>query len=243
MTGGATPKRAIVLAAGLGLRMRPLTERTPKPLIEVGGRPMIDWALGALRRAGVEKVVVNTHHLADQMVRHLGRYGDWIEISDESEELLESGGGVVKALPLLGREAFFLLNADSLWIDGKSPELERLALAWRDEDMDILLMLAPLEMATGHSGKADFVMDGEGRLARAPDPARGYVYAGAVILHPRLLEGIAAEPHSLNRHFDRAIAAGRLHGMVMEGAWFTVGTPAAIGEVEAALARLRHPVS
>jgi N-acetyl-alpha-D-muramate 1-phosphate uridylyltransferase len=232
--------QVLILCGGRGTR---LNGERPKPLIEIGGRPMIDWALGALRRAGVEKVVVNTHHLADQMVRHLGRYGDWIEISDESEELLESGGGVVKALPRLGREAFFLLNADSLWIDEESPELQRLALAWRNEEMDILLMLAPLDMATGHSGKADFVMDGEGRLARAPDPANGHVYAGAAILHPRLFEGVKAAPHSVNVHFDRAIAAGRLYGMVMEGAWFTVGTPSAIGEVVGALARLRHPVS
>jgi N-acetyl-alpha-D-muramate 1-phosphate uridylyltransferase len=232
---GAIPRKAIVLSAGLGIRMRPLTETMPKPLIEVGGKPLIDRALQALREAGVERAVVNVHHLAEQMIRHLETYGDWVVVSDETEQLLDSAGGVVKALPHLGREPFLLLNADSFWVDAEGSSLDRLALAWDGGAMDILLMLSPLETATGHNGKADFTMNGTGRLARAADRSEGFVYAGAAIIRPRIFEGAAAEPHGLNLYFDRAIAAGRLFGVVMQGHWFTVGTPEAITEAEAAL--------
>lgn len=232
------PKRAIVLSAGLGTRMRPITDSMPKPLVEVGGMPMIDRALDALQRAGVEKVVVNVHHFADRMIAHLARRGAFVTISDERDKLLDSAGGIVKALPQLGEEAFLLLNADSFWIDGEEPELERLALAWDGAAMDILLMLSPLDSATGHHGKADFTRDASGRLSRAVDRSQGLVYAGAAILHPRLFAGASAEPHGLNLYFDRAIAAGRMFGLPMRGHWFTVGTPEAIGEAEAELARL-----
>jgi len=182
--------------------------------------------------------VVNVHHFADQMIAHLARHGDFVTISDESDRLLDSAGGVVKALPLLGGTPFLLLNADSFWIDGESSELERLALAWNDDAMDILLMLSPLDTATGHNGKADFNMDETGRLSRAADRATGLVYAGAAILHPRIFAGASAEPHGLNLYFDRAITTGRLFGLPMRGPWFTVGTPEAIFESEAVLDRL-----
>jgi N-acetyl-alpha-D-muramate 1-phosphate uridylyltransferase len=232
------PKRAIVLAAGLGTRMRPITDSMPKPLVEVGGTAMIDRALDALMAAGVEKAVVNVHHFADRMIAHLARRGAFVTISDERDRLLDSAGGIVKALPQLGAEPFLLLNADSFWVDGEEPELRRLALAWDGAAMDILIMLSPLDTATGHHGKADFTLDASGRLSRAVDRAQGLVYAGAAILHPRLFEGASAEPHGLNLYFDRAIAAGRMFGLPMRGHWFTVGTPEAIGEAEAELARL-----
>lgn len=236
--GGTIPARAIVLAAGLGTRMRPITDMMPKPLVEVGGRPMIDRALDALRAAGVEKVVVNVHHFADRMIEHLAARGDFVVVSDERDRLLDSAGGVVRALPHLGQAPFLLLNADSFWVDGAEPELKRLALAWDEASMDILLMLSPLDTATGHNGKADFTQDADGRLARTSDRTRGLVYAGAAILNPRIFERASAEPHGLNLYFDRAIADGRLFGMTMRGHWFTVGTPEAIGEAEAELARL-----
>lgn len=232
------PSRAIVLAAGLGTRMRPITDTMPKPLVPVGGKPMIDRALDALEKSGVDRAVVNVHHFADRMIAHLASRGDFVTISDERDRLLDSAGGVVKALPQLGVEPFLVINADSFWVDGEEPELERLALAWDGAAMDILLMLSPLDTATGHNGKADFTLDASGRLARATDRAQGLVYAGAAILHPRIFEDASAEPHGLNLYFDRAIAAGRMFGLPMRGHWFTVGTPQAVDEAEAELSRL-----
>jgi N-acetyl-alpha-D-muramate 1-phosphate uridylyltransferase len=232
----AVPRKAIVLSAGLGLRMRPLTDTMPKALIEVGGRPMIDRALSALQAAGVERAVVNVHHFADRMIRHLESWGGFVIVSDERALLMDSAGGVVKALPHLGGDPFLLLNADSFWIDHAGSSLDRLALAWDAAAMDILLMLSPLETATGHNGMADFVMDEAGRLARAQDRSRGFVYAGAAILHPRLFAGAPEKPFSLNALFDRALAAGRLFGVRMEGLWIHVGSPAAIAAAEAAIA-------
>jgi len=233
------PERAMVLSAGLGLRMRPLTETRPKPLIPVGGKPLIDWGLDALRAAGVYEAVVNVHYLADMMVDHLARRTEpHIVISDEREALLDSGGGIVKALPLLGDNPFFVLNADTFWIDRSEDNLGRLATAWDPGRMDILILLADPKSATGHTGKLDFTMDAEGRLKRAGGAAEGYIYAGGAILNPRLFAGSAASPHSLNLHFDRAIAAGRMHGLPLDGHWITVGTPDAIAPAEAVLRQL-----
>lgn len=235
----ATPHTAMMLAAGLGLRMRPLTDHTPKPLIPVAGKALVDWGLDALAGAGVEKAVVNVHHLAGRMVDHLaGRERPTIVVSHEREALLDSGGGIARALPLLGPEPFYVVNADTFWIDRAEPNLKRLALAWDEARMDILLMLADLESATGHSGKADFTMDRAGRLSRAGSGAPGLIYAGAAIVHPRVFAGVAPEPHSLNVHFDGAIARGRLHGLRLDGAWITVGTPDAIAAAEAEVHRL-----
>lgn len=237
---GRVPRAAMVLAAGLGMRMRPLTETTPKPLIAIGGRPMIDWALDALAAAGVARAVVNVHHLAAKVEAHLAERADpRITISDERERLLDSAGGIAKALDLLGKDPFFVVNADTFWIDRDRSNLERLALAWYAGRMDILLMLADRESAIGHSGGADFVMDGDGRLARAPKGADGFVYAGAAIIDPAVFTGAPREPHSLNLHFDRAIASGRLFGMPLDGTWITVGTPDAIAPAEAAVAHAR----
>ena len=233
-----TPRTAMVLAAGLGKRMRPITDTMPKPLVKIAGKALIDWGLDALAEAGVESAVVNVHYLPDQLVSHVsGRAKPAIEISDERDALLDSGGGIVRALPELGSSPFFVLNADTFWIDGEDSSLRRLALAWNDTEMDILLMLARLDQATGHSGGTDFLLASDGRLARAKGDPQGLIYAGAAIVHPRIFADVPTGAHSLNVEFDRALAAGRLHGMVLDGDWITVGTPDAIAPAEAAVAR------
>ncbi|MGB6119942.1 MAG: nucleotidyltransferase family protein [Mesorhizobium sp.] len=234
------PDTAMVLAAGLGKRMRPITDTIPKPLVEIAGKPLIDWGLDALAQAGVTKAVVNVHYLPDLLIKHLGdRQSPAIVISDERHALLDSGGGIVRALPQLGGDPFFILNADTFWIDRADNNLRRLALAWRDDQMDILLMVAKLEQATGHSGGIDFIMSGDGRLTRARGASDGVIYAGAAIIHPRVFSDAPSGPHSLNLQFDQAHAAGRLHGLVLDGDWITVGTPDAIAPAEAAVARAR----
>jgi MurNAc alpha-1-phosphate uridylyltransferase len=232
------PKTAMVLAAGLGKRMRPLTDTMPKPLVAIAGRTLLDRGLDMLAAAGVEKAVVNVHYLGGQIVEHVRtRAAPAVAISDESGRLLDSAGGIVAALPRLGSEPFLILNADTFWIDRDGSDLERLALAWDGARMDILLMLARTDNATGHSGGTDFLIGPDGRLARAAGAAEGLIYAGVGILHPRIFAGAKAEPHSLNLYFDRAIAAGRLYGEVMRGHWVTVGTPEAIPAAEAAVLR------
>lgn len=231
------PSKAMVLAAGLGTRMRPLTEKTPKPLIEVGGKKLLDWGLDSLERAGVAEAIVNIHHLPDRMRAHLAkRTAPHIVISDETERLLESGGGIVKALPLLGPGPFLVLNADTFWVEDGAPNLSGLALAWDGARMDILLMLAEMDKATGHSGRSDFLLGADGRLVRSGGDPAGLIYAGAAIVHPRIFAGAKAEPHSLNRYFDLTAAGGRLFGWRMRGRWITVGTPEAIPAAEAAVA-------
>lgn len=232
------PLKAMVLAAGLGKRMRPITDTIPKPLVEIAGKTLLDRGLDSLAEAGVETAVVNVHYLPDQIIRHTAaRQAPRVLVSDERAELMDSAGGIVKALSLLGHSPFYVLNADTFWMDGTRPNLDRLALAWRAADMDILLMLASLDQATGHSGGTDFTIDADGRLARAAGDPRGLIYAGAAIMSPFIFEGAPSTPHSLNAYFDRAIASGRLFGLRMEGSWITVGTPDAIPEAEAAIAR------
>jgi len=232
----SAPETAMVLAAGLGKRMRPITDTVPKPLIRVAGKPLLDWGLDSLAAVGVGKAVVNVHYMPDQIVAHVAaRRAPEIIISDESDGLLDSAGGIVKALPLLGKEPFYIVNADTFWIDAGTPNLSRLALAWDAASMDILLMLADLHQATGHSGGTDFLVAPDGILSRAKGDPAGLIYAGAAIVRPRIFAGAEAVPHSLNAYFDKAIAAGRLHGMVMSGQWITVGTPDAIPLAEAAV--------
>ncbi len=232
------PKTAMVLAAGLGKRMRPLTDTVPKPLVKIAGKTLLDRGLDALAAAGVEKAVVNVHHLGGQIAAHVKtRAAPRIVISDESDLLLDSAGGIVRALPELGPQPFLILNADTFWIDRDGADLERLALAWDGEAMDILLMLARPDDATGHSGSTDFLTGPDGRLSRAKGSADGLIYAGVGILHPRIFAGARPQPHSLNLYFDAAIAAGRLFGQVMRSHWITVGTPEAIAPAEAAVAR------
>lgn len=232
------PTTAMVLAAGLGKRMQPITDTLPKPLVEIAGKPLLDWGLDCLAAGGVDKAVVNVHYLPDQIVAHVAsRAAPRIVISDEREGLLDSAGGIVKALPELGDEPFFILNADTFWIDRSESNLRRLALEWDAGRMDILLMLCELDSATGHSGTTDFLRAGDGRLRRAAGDPSGLIYAGAAILHPRIFAGAPVAKASLNRYFDTAIAAGRLFGMPLSGSWITVGTPDAIAPAEAAVAR------
>jgi len=241
---GDVVETAMVLAAGLGKRMRPITETLPKPLVCIAGRTLLDRGLDSLAAAGVTKAVVNVHHLGGQIVAHVaGRLRPRVVVSDESEQLLDSAGGIVRALPLLGDDPFFVLNADTFWIDRGRSNLDELVLAWDAGRMDILLMLADLGSATGHSGGTDFLVGPDGRLARSAGAADGLIYAGAAIVHPRIFAGAPAEPHSLNAYFDRAIAAGRLFGYRMDGHWITVGTPDAIAPAEAAVARASSPQS
>jgi MurNAc alpha-1-phosphate uridylyltransferase len=228
----------MVLAAGRGERMRPLTDRIPKPLISVAGKPLIDHVLDRLAAAGVECAVVNVHYLADLIERHLaGRKAPRITISDERKELLDTGGGVVKALGELGGGPFFHVNSDTLWIDGVQPNLQRLAEAFDPDSMDALLLLAPSISSIGYGGRGDYSMAADGRLTRrAEREVAPFVYAGAAVFRPEMFEGAPAGAFSLTRLFDRAAERGRLHGLRLEGLWMHVGTPDAIAEAEAAIA-------
>lgn len=228
----------MVLAAGIGKRMRPLTATVPKPLIEVCGRALIDHGLDRLERAGVETTVVNIHYLPDLMRAHLGRRKrPSIVISDERGKLLDTGGGVAKALPELGAAPFYLLNSDSFWIEGARPNLDWLAAGWKDDRMDALVLLAPTVRAIGYGGRGDFRMDPAGRLSRrAERDVVPFVYAGAAIIHPRLFADCPDGPFSLNVLFNRAIEAERFFGVRMDGLWLHVGTPETIGEAELSIA-------
>lgn len=229
----------MVLGAGLGKRMRPITDQIPKPLVPICGKPLIDWGLDCLANVGVTRAVVNVHYLADQLEAHLKtRTTPQVFISDERDCLLESGGGIVKALPLLGTEPFYLINSDTFWLDKDTANLDRLAQFYDPNTMDILLMLASHDQATGHGTSSDFVVDADGRLIRfadraADDHSTAYIYAGAAILHPRIFETVVPDIHSLNREFSTANHAGRLFGLPMQGQWLTVGTPDAIAPAEA----------
>jgi MurNAc alpha-1-phosphate uridylyltransferase len=233
-----TPDTAMLLAAGLGTRMRPLTDHVPKPMVKVGGKCLIDWTLDQLAAARVARAVVNVHYLAPLLVTHLkNRASPRVTISDESEKLLDTGGGVVKALPMLGGAAFYVFNCDAIIHDGKTPMVTRLADAWDDATLDVLMLVHPRETAHGFDGAGDFFVDGEGRMTRRGTAASApFVYAGAYILHPRLLAGETATPFSMNKIWDKAIAAGRMKALVHDGAWYHVGTPEAVGETEALLA-------
>ncbi|SOC37180.1 MurNAc alpha-1-phosphate uridylyltransferase [Rhizobium subbaraonis] len=231
-------EHAMVLAAGLGTRLRPVTNTMPKPLVRIAGKPMIDYGLDALEAAGVTKAVVNVHHFADQMVAHLSRRAlPEILISDETEALMNSGGGLAKGLKLLGAEPVFVLNADLFWVGekpGDQSNLRRLSSFFDPERMDMAMLCVRLENTTGHNGRNDFSMDADGRLTRHdPDRGQPVVYAGAIAMMPALLEDAPDDAFNLNIYFDRAIAAGRLFGLNLDGHWITVGTPEAISEAEA----------
>lgn len=233
-----TPRTAMVLAAGLGERMRPLTDRVPKPLVTVAGRPLIDHVLDRLAAAGVGRAVVNVHYLADIIEGHLkGRTAPQIVISDERSSLLNTGGGVVKALGAIGTEPFIHVNSDTIWIDGVKPNLERLAEAFDPATMDALLLLAPVSTSIGYAGRGDFTMTADGRLTRRGErDVAPFVYAGAAILRPELFKAAPEGAFPLTALFDRAAGLGRLHGLRLEGVWMHVGTPEAIKEAEAAIA-------
>lgn len=236
----AVPRTAMVMAAGLGKRMRPLTATRPKPLVEVAGKPLIDHVFDRLRSAGVERAVVNVHYLADVLEAHLVHRVKGIEIavSDEREQLLETGGGLVKARDLLGDEPILCVNSDNLWIDGPIDAIVQLASMWDAARMDALLLLVPLAKAHCHPGRGDFHLDARGRIVkrRAPGRLAPFVYTGVQILNPAIIRDTPEGPFSTNLFWQRAIDDGRAWGVVHEGLWFDVGNPRAIGVTEALLA-------
>ena len=228
---------AMVLAAGLGTRMRPITDTRPKPLVEVRGRTLLDYGLDQLEKAGVPHAVVNVHHHADQMEAHLsGRRAPEVTISDERERLMDSGGGVAKALPLLQGEAFLILNADTFWIDGASSNLERMIAFWDPSRMDALLLVAALTASVGYDGAGDFSFATDGRLSRRGErQVTPFAYAGAAIMPRAAFADVGDDPFSLNRLWDKAIERDRLFGWRLDGLWLHVGTPQAIAEAEEAI--------
>jgi MurNAc alpha-1-phosphate uridylyltransferase len=237
-----TINQAMVLAAGLGTRLRPITDTMPKPLVPIAGKAMIDYALDALADAGVTRAAVNVHHFADQMEKHLQAYPRMeIFISDERNALLNSGGGLVKGLKLLQPGLTYVMNADLFWVGerpGEGTNLQRLAGFFSQSDMDMALLCVPIDRTTGHNGKKDFQLAADGRLSRYKDGGDNpVVYAGAIVLRSSLLDRAPDGPFNLNIYFDQAIEQGRLFGLVMEGQWITVGTPDALPAAEDVIAR------
>ncbi|HEY2444639.1 MAG TPA: nucleotidyltransferase family protein [Rhizomicrobium sp.] len=234
------PRRAIILAAGLGTRMRPLTNNLPKPLVKVRGKPLIDHVIDRLVAAGVELIVVNLHHHAELLKAHLARRKDVeIRLSDESERILGSGGGVFNVLPLFKGEPFFVHNADSIWVEGYGRALEAMIGRCNPDAMDALLLAASLVNAIGYEGPGDFVMDSEGHLSRVPEQHLSpFAFPGVQIVHPRFFDGAKPGVFSINPLWDRAIERGRLYGMRLDGVWMHVGTPEALAQSEEYLADL-----
>lgn len=236
------PKTAMVMAAGLGKRMRPLTVTRPKPLIDVAGKPLIDHVFDRLGAAGVERAVVNVHYLADQLEAHLRARvrGMELVVSDERRQLMETGGGLVQARDLLGDAPILCVNSDNLWVDGPSDAIRLLAAQWDDAKMDALLLLVPLARATCHRGQGDFRLDAFGQITERRKPGRlaPFVYTGVQILSPRVIRDWPEGPFSTNLFWNRAMETGRLWGAVHQGLWFDVGSPKAIRETEVALAEL-----
>ena len=227
--------RAFVLAAGLGTRMRPVTDTLPKPLVAVAGKPLLDHALDRAAEAGLTDAVVNVHWLAEQIEAHLARRTGppRLTVSDEREALLETGGGIRKALPLMGAAPFVVLNSDSVWLEGPEPNLSRLIAAWDGARMDALLLVAPTTTSLGYEGAGDFLMAADGRLERRGErKVAPFIYAGVAILKPALFADTPEGAFSLNRLFDKAIASERLFGMRLDGQWLHVGTPEAIRAAE-----------
>jgi N-acetyl-alpha-D-muramate 1-phosphate uridylyltransferase len=230
------PTKAMVLAAGLGLRMRPLTDRMPKPLVPVAGQPLLDHVLDKLGDAGVSEAVVNVHYLGDQIIEHVAsRKRPRVIISDERNHVLGTGGGVVKALPLLGDAPFFHVNSDTMWIDGVRSNLLRLAETFDPARMDILLLMAPTASSIGYGGRGDYAMLPDGALrARRELQVVPFVYAGAAIMSPSIFQGAPKGEFSLTKMFDAANEQERLFGLRLDGVWMHVGTPDAVGAAEEA---------
>lgn len=238
----STITSAMIMGAGLGLRMRPLTADRPKPLVTVGGKTLIDHSIDRLVAAGVTRIVVNLHYRGEMLRAHLARRKDAeIIFSDESDKLLDTGGGVVKALSLLGPSPFFILNSDSVWVESATAALPAMIAKWDEAGMDGLLLLADMHTAMGYEGSGDFVLMKNGLIGRARDHAGipACAYPGVQIAHPRLFEGAPKGAFSTNMMWDRAIAKGRLFGTMLDGVWIHVGTPEARDEAEA---YLRAPV-
>lgn len=243
MTDSTRPTTAFVLAAGLGTRMRPLTNDIPKPLVVLAGRPLIDHVLDRLAAAGIKEAVVNVHHHADLLEAHLKkRDSPHIVFSDERGLLLDTGGGVVHAKSMLGSSPFIIHNSDSVWIEGMGHNLDRLIGTWNSARMDSLMLLAPAATSLGYDGKGDFFMDTEGQLVRQEGARLApFVFAGVSIAHPRLLDDAPDGKFSLNVLWNRAIEQQRLFGVRMEGTWMHVGDPEALAEAEEAFREANTP--
>ena len=227
------PQCAMILAAGRGLRMRPITDKTPKPMIKVNNQPILTHALQRLEAIGVTDVVINTHHLADKIERHYKDYdGAALHFSRE-EKLLETGGGVKKALSMLGDEPFLVVNSDAFWLNGPTDALARLAMQWTPDKMDALLMLHSTVDAYGYNGLGDFQCEADGKLIRRVEQeVAPWLFAGVQILNPKALRDAPKGSFSLNWVYDRALEADRLFGMVHDGEWFHIGTPDGLNEAE-----------
>ena len=231
-----TPKTAMILSAGLGKRMLPLTETKPKVLVDVNGRPLIDWAIDRLAEAGVNRIIVNLHHFADQVRVHLDQRDDLEIVFSPEPDLLETGGGIRAALPLLGDEPFYAVNGDAICLNGPTSALGRMAAAWSDDQMDVLLLLNSTVEAVGYNGQGDFMCESCGQLSRRPEcEVSPYVYTGVQIVHPRAFEGTSEGPFSMNTVFDACLENERLYGIIHDGLWLHVGTPDGVKEAEAAL--------
>tara|TARA_R110002072_G_scaffold94101_2_gene208257 strand:- start:1118 stop:1840 length:723 start_codon:yes stop_codon:yes gene_type:complete len=231
----------MALAAGRGTRMRPLTNERPKALVELGGKTLVDWALDRFAAAGVEQAIVNIHHFADQMDAHLrARSGPPpITVSDERETLLETGGGLVKARPMLGDAPVFVTNIDAVWVDEGETEMTRLARAWDGSKMDVLLLLAPMERTLGFDGAGDFYLGDDGQLDwRGERDSAPYAYAGTHIVNPAVFDGEELRRFSLVDIWKRLSAEGRLYGLPMTAFWMHVGDPDARDAAEARLKAL-----
>jgi len=229
---------AMVLSAGLGKRMAPVANGLPKPLVKLGGKALIDHALDRLAEAGVVRAIVNVHHKAELIEQHLvGRQRPAIEISDERSALLDTGGGVKKALPRLGPGSFLIHNADSVWIEGVGSNLARLVGAWDEVRMDCLMLLAPASASHGYQGRGDFALASDGRIRRrrVEQELVPFAFTGVSVAHPRLLEASPEGAFSLNLVWSQAIAAGRAYGVRMEGVWMHVGSPDALADAERCL--------
>ena len=227
-------KRAMILAAGLGTRMAPLTAERPKPLIELLGKTLIDHAIDRLVKNGITFIAVNVHYKADMLVAHLKKRRDVeIRILDETSAILDTGGAVAKALPLFEGEPFFTYNSDSLWVEGMGSAIARMRARWNPNVMDALMLMAPTATAIGYDGRGDFEMDPLGHLKRRQEMNLApFVWTGLEIVHPRLFDGAPAGRFSINPLWDRAIDKGRLFGLRLDGVWIHVGTPQGLKEAE-----------
>lgn len=230
--------RAMIMAAGFGTRMRPLTNKIPKPLVKVQGRALIDHVMDRLVEAGVKAIVVNIHYMGNQIKAHVEKRKDVeIIISDETDTILDSGGGIFKALPHFKGEPFYHANADTVWVEGASHALPRLNAAWNPKEMDALMLLASTVTTVCYDGRGDFMMDSEGRLSRVPEGRISpFVWMSMEILHPRLFDSVQPGKFSINPLWDKAIAKGRLFGQRLDGVWMHIDRPEAVTQSEEYLA-------
>jgi len=234
MTPKIGPKKAMVLAAGLGRRLRPITNKLPKPLVKIANRTLLDHALDHLVASGVECAVINIHYLADQIREHLNSRKDLeIIISSEESDLLETGGGVKKAIDIFDNAPFYILNADVFWLNGPTMALGRMIEQWDESIMDVLLLLHSTVEAYGYNGYGDFEIDASGKLSRRLErEITPYLFTGIQIIHPRIFRDISLGKFSLNIIYDKAIDIEHLYGVVHDGEWFHIGTPQGLAEAE-----------